>query len=110
MIFWAGMGLFATVMVLAVWTDAASKYKPRVLFGAIGGTACMIAQLVVDVTIERVRARAHGPIDALPATDPLRVAFGQLHLFSVVLLGVAMLAAAAVLVLALRGERRAASS
>ncbi len=108
-IFWSGMALFAAVMVLGVWTDALSKYKPRVLFAAIGGTACMIAQFVVDVTIARIRARAHGPIDALPATDPLRVAFGQLHLFSVVLLGLAMLAAAAVLLLALRGERRPAS-
>ncbi|OYV71948.1 MAG: hypothetical protein B7Z72_05865 [Gemmatimonadetes bacterium 21-71-4] len=105
-IFWSGMLLFASVMVLGVWTDARSKYKPRVLAAAVGGTACMIAQFAVDVMIERVRARAVGPIDALPATDPLRVAFGQLHLFSVVLLGLAMLAATAVLVLALRGERR----
>jgi Domain of unknown function (DUF4149) len=105
-IFWSGMLLFASVMVLGVWTDARSKYKPRVLAGAMGGTACMIAQFVVDVLIGRVVARAHGAVDALPATDPLRVAFGQLHLFSVVLLGVAMLAAAAVLVLAVRGERQ----
>ncbi|MDE3053640.1 MAG: hypothetical protein KGJ70_07130, partial [Gemmatimonadota bacterium] len=83
-----------------------SKYKPRVLAAAVGGTACMIAQFVVDGMIARVRARARGPVDALPAADPLRVAFGQLHLFSVVLLGLAMLAAAAVLALALRGERR----
>ncbi len=104
-VFWAGMALFAAVMVLGVWTDAASRYKPRLLAAAVGGTACMIAQLVVDPMIARVRARAHGPVDALAAADPLRVAFGQLHLISVVLLGVAMLAAAAVLVLALRGQR-----
>lgn len=104
-VFWSGMVAFAAVTVLGVWTDAASKYKPRVLAAAIGGTACMIAQFIVDGMIARVRAQARGPVDALAATDPLRVAFGQLHLFSVVLLGVAMLAAAAVLVLAARGQR-----
>jgi Domain of unknown function (DUF4149) len=109
-IFWAGMLVFASAMVLGVWTDARSKYKPRVLAGAVGGTACMIAQLAVDPMIERVRARAHGPVDALAATDPLRVAFGQLHLFSVVLLGLAMLAAGAVLVLAVRGESHSLSN
>ncbi|HVA56724.1 MAG: DUF4149 domain-containing protein [Gemmatimonadaceae bacterium] len=104
-IFWAGMAVFASVMVLGAWTDTASKYKPRVLAAAVGGTACMIAQFVVDGMIARLRAQAHGPVDALAPTNPLRVAFGQLHLFSVVLLGVAMLAAALVLVLALRGQR-----
>lgn len=103
-IFWAGMAVFASVMVLGAWTDAASKYRPRVLAAAMGGTACMIAQLVVDVLIARVRAQARGPVDALAADNPLRVAFGQLHLFSVVLLGVAMVSAAAVLVLAMRGQ------
>ena len=72
---------------------------------ALGGTACMIAQLIVDAMIARVRARIPGPVDALAATDPLRVAFGQLHLLSVVLLGIAMLSAFAILIIAVRGLR-----
>ena len=38
------------------------------------------------------------PIDALPASDPRRADFGRLHAFSVALLGVAMLAAAGLIV------------
>ena len=55
--------------------------------------------------IARLRAQVGGPVGRPAPDDPRRVAFGQLHLFSVVLLGVAMLAAALVLVLALRGQR-----
>ena len=106
-IFWSGMVVFAAVMVFGVWTDLSTRFKPRVLAAALGGTACMIAQFVVDVMIARVRARMSGPVDALPATDPLRVAFGQLHLLSVVLLGVAMLSATAILISAVRGLRPA---
>ncbi len=106
-VFWSGMVVFAGVMLLGVWTDAASRFKPRVLAAAVGGTACMIAQLIVDVWIGRLRARMPGPVDALAVTDPLRVAFGQLHLLSVVLLGIAMLCAAAILIIAARGLRAA---
>jgi hypothetical protein len=106
-IFWWGMVTFATVMVLGAWTDMRTRFKPRVLLGAIGGTACMIAQFVVDGVIARVRAQANGPIDQLAPTNPLRIAFGQLHLFSVVLLGIAMLGAVAILIVALRDRRPA---
>jgi Domain of unknown function (DUF4149) len=106
-VFWSGIVAFAGVMLLGVWTDAASRYKPRVLAAALGGAACMIAQLIVDAMITRVRASIPGPVDALAGTDPLRVAFGQLHLLSVVLLGIAMLAAASILLIAVRGLRAA---
>lgn len=104
-IFWAGMANFAAVMLFGIRTDARSRFKPRVFAAAIGGAACMIAQLIVDVMIGKVRARINGPVDALAATDPLRVAFGQLHVLSVVLLGLAMIAATAILVIAVRGLR-----
>ena len=104
-IFWSGMVMFAAVMVFGAWTDARSKFKPRIFAAAIGGAACMIAQLIVDAMIAKVTARMNGPVDALAATDPLRVAFGQLHVLSVVLLGLAMAAAAAVVVIAVRGMR-----
>lgn len=106
-IFWSGMLMFAGVMLYGVATDRASRYKPRVLAAALGGASCMIAQLVVDTMIASVRAKIHGPVDALAATDPLRVAFGQLHLLSVVLLGLAMICAAAVVFIAVRGLRAA---
>ncbi len=101
-VFWSGMVLFAAVVLLGVRADARSRLKPRILAAALGGASCMIAQLVVDSWIERVRARIHGPVDALAVTDPLRIAFGQLHALSVVLLGVAMVCAAVVLGIAVR--------
>jgi hypothetical protein len=54
---------------------------------------CAIAQFVISPRIERVRAAVAGPIDALAASDPQRIAFGRLHAFSVLWLGVAMLGA-----------------
>ncbi len=106
-LFWSGMVMFAVTMVLGAWTDAMSRLKPRVLFGAIGGAACMIDEFIVDAMITRVQVRMHGPVDALAATNPLRIAFGQLHLLSVVLLGIGMVSALIVLVLAVRGLRAA---
>lgn len=106
-VFWSGMAVFAAVMMLGAWTDARSRFKPRVLAAALGGASCMIAQLIVDAMIAKVRARIPGAVDALAATDPLRVAFGQLHLLSVVLLGIAMLSAAVTLYVAVRGWRAA---
>ena len=62
----------------------------------IGG-ACVWA-LVVGQRIDKLRASVGQPIDALPASDPRRVEFGRQHAFSVALLGVAMLAAAGLIV------------
>jgi hypothetical protein len=62
--------------------------------------ACAIAQFVISARIERLRVAAGGSIDALAQDNPLRVAFGRLHGVSVGLLGLAILAALTVLVLA----------
>jgi hypothetical protein len=56
--------------------------------------ACGIAQFIIGPRIEAVRATIGGAVDALDATDPRRVRFGKLHGFSVLWMGVAMLAAA----------------
>ncbi len=72
----------------------------RVIASIVWLVACAVAQFVISPRIERVRAAAGGPIDALAADSPLRMAFGRLHGVSVGLLGLAMLAALGVLVLA----------
>jgi hypothetical protein len=56
---------------------------------------CAIAQFVLSPRIARIRDAASGPIEALSATDPQRLMFGKLHLFSVLALGVAILGAVA---------------
>jgi uncharacterized protein DUF4149 len=59
----------------------------------IMAVSCAAAQFAVGPRIDRLRIAIAGPVDALAATDPRRVAFGRLHGLSVALLGVAMLAA-----------------
>ena len=80
----------------------------RITTSVIWVAACAVAQFVVTPRIEQLRAAAGGPIDALAADAPVRVAFGRLHGISVELFGLAMLAALVVLILAARGTRQAA--
>lgn len=67
--------------------------------------ACAIAQFVIGARIARARALIGGSLDALPADDPRRLAFGRLHGLSVLSLGLAAVAAAVALVLAIRTRR-----
>ncbi|MCU0627275.1 MAG: DUF4149 domain-containing protein [Gemmatimonadaceae bacterium] len=83
----------------------------RPTWGArLGGVAlvggCLVAQAIVAPKIESLRASLPAVIEALPATDPQRQAFGRLHGISVALLGVAMLGAAATIVSSLRVQHR----
>jgi hypothetical protein len=62
--------------------------------------ACAVAQFGVAPRIETVRREIGGPIEQLAHDDPRRLAFGRLHAVSVAWLGLAMVAAASVMVLA----------
>jgi hypothetical protein len=106
MVFLSGIAVCAAVVLLGVRTDAASRWKPRVLSAAIGGGACTLAQFVVGRSIDELRDQIHGPVEALAVTDPLRVAFGQLHALSVVLLGIAIVCLLVVVVIAGRDLSR----
>jgi MFS family permease len=74
--------------------------------GATGGllilVSCAVAQFVVSPRIDRVRESIGGAIEDLAAGDPRRAEFGKLHAVSVGWLGVAMLCAAIVAVMAAR--------
>ena len=98
--------LFYAGTAIGILTVLLGRTPTPSLGRAIAGTAmaatCLVAQLVVAPRIERVRRDAARPIDQLAAGDPLRMAFGRLHGASVILLGVAGIAAAAALVLTLR--------
>ncbi len=50
-------------------------------------------QWIIRARLEQLRVLMKVPVDAVAANDPLRVAFGQWHVYSVMALGVALLAA-----------------
>lgn len=67
--------------------------------------ATAIGHWGIAARLREMRAAMRGTIDALAPTDPARVAFNDLHGYSVMALGVAMLAALLALILiARRGD------
>jgi Domain of unknown function (DUF4149) len=83
-------GLFLGLVVMMLTPRAAPRAALRRV-GALGVIAgCVVAQFVIGPRITALRERIGPSVDALAATDPLRVSFGQLHGFSVLALGVAM--------------------
>lgn len=63
------------------------------------GITTGIGQWVIAAQLAALRAQMGRPIDELAQSDPLRVAFGSLHGYSVMALSVGMLAALAALLL-----------
>jgi|SRR5215213_6545716 len=55
--------------------------------------ACAFGQFVIGARLHNIREQIGRPIDELAADDPLRIAFGALHGYSVMILAFAMLAA-----------------
>jgi hypothetical protein len=72
--------------------EASRGTRLRAIAAFVMGAMCVYA-LVVGRQIDRLRETIGGPVDVLSADDPRRIQFGRLHGFSVLLLGVAMLAA-----------------
>jgi len=99
-IFYAGVVIGSIIVLLdlvgrtGAWGRAAA--------GAVSALACAVAQLVVGTRIEQLRSAINGPLDALAADDPRRIAFGKLHAISVGWLALAMVAAIIALTLAVR--------
>ncbi len=63
-----------------------------------------VGQWIIRARLDRLRVAIGRPVDALAASDPLRIAFGQLHFYSVVALGLALVAAAVAFFLMARRE------
>lgn len=55
--------------------------------------ACTFGQLVIAARLHALRQQIGRPVDELAAGDPLRVEFGSLHGYSVMVLGIALIAA-----------------
>lgn len=101
---YAGMTLGALVLLLESARGDGWR-APRAIAATVALASCAVAQFVVGARIERVREAIAGPIEALAADDPRRLAFGRLHGYSVAWLGLAIVAAMVALVLAARALR-----
>lgn len=98
-------GIAVGVIVFALTTRGAPGSIVRRV-GAAGMIAgCAIAQLVIGPKIHALRERIGPSVEALAATDPLRVAFGTLHGLSVLALGVAMVFALVALIASVLAAR-----
>jgi hypothetical protein len=97
-LFWSGISIGFAVVAL---TWGLPQRVWRTTGAAVLIAACVAAQVIMAPRIERVRAQIGGAVDALDPSDPRRQAFGRLHALSVAWLGVAGIAALAILILLL---------
>lgn len=87
-----GAILIATSLSGARETKRWRLWAERVLL-LIVAAACAVGQFVIGLWLSLVRAQMGRPIDQVPADDPLRVRFDNLHEWSVWVLMAAMAAA-----------------
>jgi hypothetical protein len=99
---YSGIIIGLAAVAFQVMADGAWEWRGRESAGAVMVAACAVAQFFVAPRIERLRAEIGGPLENLAVDDARRVVFGRLHGFSVAWLGVAMLAAAVMMVASAR--------
>jgi hypothetical protein len=107
-LFLSGVVVGVCVLLLEWSVGRRMSVTPRASAGLVVALSCAIAQFVIAPRIESVRKLIDGGVDALPANDVRRIAFGRLHGLSVLWLGVAVVAAAIAFGLALRAQRNRA--
>ncbi len=71
---------------------------------AVVALATGAGQWIIRARLEQLRLLMKVPVDAVAATDPLRILFGQWHVYSVMALGLALIAALMAFVLMQRSE------
>jgi hypothetical protein len=96
--------LLATV-VIAKDLERRRRIVAEAVSLALIALATAVGQWVIAARLEALRARIGRPIEELAQNDPLRVAFGSLHGYSVLALLIGMLAALAALLLIARRAR-----
>lgn len=72
--------------------------------------ACAFGQFVIAARLSNLRGQIGRPIDEVAIDDPLRVAFNDLHGYSVTILMTAMIAAVAAFFLLVRRTRNTINS
>lgn len=88
----------AVAALVAASSGVAGPSRKAFIAALVVAAGCGIAQFVVTPKLDQLRARIGGPVDALAADDPRRVAFGLFHGYSVAGLGLALAGAVACLV------------
>lgn len=85
------------ILLAASFVSRGGLSRGRLLFEQVAllllTAACAVGQFVIGAKLHDLRLRIGRPIDELAASDPLRVAFSNLHVYSVIILLAAMLAA-----------------
>lgn len=99
-----GLFLFASLFVRASQRSRVAVVIECISVGVIV-LATGIGHWVVAMRMRALRAAMYIPIDQVPLNDPRRVAFQNLHGYSVTALGLAMIAALIVIVLMARSLR-----
>jgi len=99
-----GLLLLATAWPGRGRVGRAALGAEAVAAGLVAGL-CAVGHFAIAARLRSMRAAMRGTIDALAADDPARVAFNDLHGYSVMALGVAMLAGLALLLLVARRAR-----
>lgn len=83
-----------------------AMFRAEMIALAIVGTATGFGQWIITARLEQLRGAMQRPIEMVAANDPLRITFGQWHVYSVIALGVAVLSAfAAFFLIALRKDK-----
>jgi hypothetical protein len=86
--------LIATSIIASARVNRLWLWVERFLLVAIGA-ACVVQEFVIKIWMSSILAQIGGPIENVPADDPLRVRFDQLHGYSAWVL-LASLAAAVI--------------
>jgi hypothetical protein len=101
-VLYSGIVVGVLIVAIEIASRGAWSWRGKEVLGALIAAACAIAQLVVGPRISRLRAEIAGPVESLAVDDARRIMFGRLHGVSIAWLGVAMIAAAIMLVLSVR--------
>ncbi len=95
-------------LLLSLWSGgrhaAAKWWRAEAVSLVVVAVTCAVNHFVIARRIAELRAQMPTPIDALAATDDLRVAFGSLHGWSILVLGCGVVAGIVALVLIARRE------
>jgi hypothetical protein len=95
-------GPLLLLILFATWRARPSARIIRASLLVVMVACAALSRFWVSATMNSIRSRMGSIIDELPATDPLRVQFNDLHGYSVSLMGAAMLAGVALLFFTVR--------
>ncbi len=100
------IGVLLLLSARAFHAKRKAALRAEMIALAIVALATGAGQWIIRARLEQLRVLMKVPVDAVAANDPLRIAFGQWHVYSVMALGIALLAAFVAFILIARSEDR----